>query len=883
MKQLVIISMVFLACFQNVFADDAALKKAQTSWLRGDYEIAEESFTKLAKDTKTEVPATIGLSKALVTLGNYDKALKVIEDLLKKKPKDPDLLARKAEMLYLRGKWDEALSLAKDAIKIKEEQFQARWVLAQVYRDQGEIKKADVAFRWFVKTYVARDNEDKPIKDPEELLLVGLAGTENARWYNLADQFEFILQEVYTDALKQNRFYWPAEVEAGLLLLEKYNRGEALDALNNALSINPVAAKALVGKGIAALQKLEYEEADKFADRAIRENPSLTMARRLKADVLLGRGDFTKALEELEKARKVNPREESTLGRIAVCYLLTNRKEEFDALVAEVKKHDKVPGDFYLALGLGMDQRRRYSEAEVYLKEAIRLRSFLSKGISELGLLYARMGNEEEAERLLKKAYEADPFNVRVANMRKVLRHLEKYDTIKTEHFELRYDPMLDEALARYLEIYLEELYDDLAKQFQHKPTGPILIEVFNNHQMFSGRVVALPDLHTIGACTGKMVAMVSTHGKGIRKPFNWGRVMRHELVHVFNLDQTNFLVPHWFTEGLAVMNEGFPRPPSWNQLLRQRVPKNELFNLDTIDMGFMRPRSADDWTMAYCQSLLYVQFMKKKYGDQTVGEMLNAFRDGLSTKAAVQKVCKVDPAEFERGYLEHLKDVVKQIKGISVPASKPLSELKRDLEKDPNNPELMAQLAEKYLRRNRAQARKYAEDALKRDGEHPLACYVLAQLEKLGGDVQRALTLLKKGLNEENPHPKLMRMLGQLYYDAEKYDEAAKIYELGRKAEPYESYWLLGLAKVYALTNKKDKQIEVLKALVPTDADDLDHRKRLARLLNEQEQFAEAETYARQAIEINVLDAEARKELFRSLDGQNKKVEADRLRKILK
>ena len=80
---------------------------------------------------------------------------------------------------------------------------------------------------------------------------------------------------------------------------------------------------------------------------------------------------------------------------------------------------------------------------------------------------------------------------------------------------------------------------------------------------MFSGRVVALPDLHTIGACTGRMVAMVSPHGRGVRKPFNWGRVLRHELVHIFNLEQTNFLVPHWLTEGLAVSNEGFPRPPT--------------------------------------------------------------------------------------------------------------------------------------------------------------------------------------------------------------------------------------------------------------------------------------------------------------------------------
>ena len=84
---------------------------------------------------------------------------------------------------------------------------------------------------------------------------------------------------------------------------------------------------------------------------------------------------------------------------------------------------------------------------------------------------------------------------------------------------------------------------------------------------MFSGRIVALPDLHTIGACTGKMFAMASPNGRDIGKPFNWGRVLRHEMVHIFNLEQTHFLVPHWLTEGLAVNNEGFPGRRRWNEL----------------------------------------------------------------------------------------------------------------------------------------------------------------------------------------------------------------------------------------------------------------------------------------------------------------------------
>ena len=56
--------------------------------------------------------------------------------------------------------------------------------------------------------------------------------------------------------------------------------------------------------------------------------------------------------------------------------------------------------------------------------------------------------------------------------MRKVLEHLTKYKTLKTEHFELRYDPKTDGALARYMADYLEEIYEDLAKNSTTRRRG---------------------------------------------------------------------------------------------------------------------------------------------------------------------------------------------------------------------------------------------------------------------------------------------------------------------------------------------------------------------------------------------------------------------------
>lgn len=882
MKKHLLACLLVVGFLPFAVAAPPTLKEAREHWLRGNYGEAREMFETLAKDAKLRPASVIGRSRTLESEGEYDKALSAVESALKDSPKDASLLARQAELLYLLGRWDEAEKAANAAIDAGKDQFLARWIRAQIYRDRGDMKKADAECKWFIRTYVQRDEKDDPIKDPEDLVLVGLAGAENARWNNLPDQFEFILNDVYKDAFKYDKLYWLAEYQAGMLLLEKYNRPEALRAFDNALKVNASAAEAITAKGMLALTKLEIKEAERLAEQALNINPKLPEALRLRADVHLASEDTKAALKELETARKVNPRDERTLGRIAACLVLQKKKDELAALTKEVEKFDPKPAAFYFAMGERLDERRYFDEAEKCFQKATALRPNVPDALNSLGQLYMRMGLEKEARVTLDKAFKLDPFNVRVQNLRKVLRHLDKYETLKTDHFELRYDPKHDAALAHYMAPYLETIYADLAEKFKYRPKGPILIEVFNSHQMFSGRIVALPDLHTIGACTGKMFAMASPNSRDVGKPFNWGRVLRHEMVHIFNLEQTHFLVPHWLTEGLAVNNEGFPRPPLWNELLLERVTADKLLNLDNIELGFIRPRGQDEWNLAYCQSQLYVNYTKDKYGAAAVGDMLAAYRDGLSTAEVIQRTCKVDKETFEKGYRAYLDETIKPLqRGKPAAKQRTTAELQKAYQKD-NDLDAGAELALLYLRRDRVQARKLAEEILDRKKNHPKALYVLARLERLAGNVKRERTLLEEALNKDDPEPMILLALGKIYYDASEFEKAAQTFELGRKVEPFNPEWLKQLARVHAQKDDKAKLIAVLKDLVPTDPDDLEQRLRLARLLLENGQAAEAEKYARQAMEIDVRGKEGQQLLVKALEEQKKDAEAEKLRTIL-
>jgi len=879
MKNLGAILLIFFSPFA-LQAGAPTLKEARERLLRGNYAEARELFANLAKDAKNKVAASIGLSRAHESEGQYDQALAVIDVALKEAPQNADLLARRAEILHVRGRWEEADKDASAALAKDPDHFLAHWVLGQVLRDKGELDKGDEQFRWLVRAW-----NDKEFNDPELFVLVGLAAAERARRHSISEQFPFILNDVYNVAAKKDKSYWPAEYQAGRLLMEKYNKAGAHRAFERALAINAQAAEVYAAKGQAALSRLEIKDAAVQAEQALKINPRLIDALRLQADIHLFGGDIDKAMKELDKAQAVNPREEATLARVAACLRLQNKDADFAAVVKKVQSFNPKPAIFYYELAERLDERKRFDEAEKYFQLSIKHNPKIPWAHNGLGILYMRLGQENEARKILEPAFKADKYNVRVFNTLQVLDHLEKYSTLKTEHFHLRYDPKNDKILSRFIAKYLEDIYKELAEKFQYRPKGPILIEVFNKHEMFSGRVVALPDLHTIGACTGKMVAMVSPRDKSkvIAKPFNWNRVLRHELVHIFNLEQTKFVVPHWFTEGLAVQNEGTPMPPRWHTLLAERVASGELMNLDNILLGFARPNSAEEWHLAYLQSLLYVEYLIKTHGQPAVGKMLDAYASGLDTANGIQKVCKVSKAEFEKGYRAFLQERVKE-SGIKLPG-KGLSfkALKAAHEKDQNDPDIAAQLAERYLHvGDKKNARNLADAVLVGKKNHPIAAYVKARLLLDGGQPDEALSLLQGAVDAKTAEPKVLKLLGKLQLDGKKFADAAGTFELGRKLEPHDPIWLIGLARIYKQSEDQDKLIEVLKALVPTDADDLPTRRELAKMLLKAGKAAEAERYAWQALEIDVLDRVAQETLENALMSQNKEKELKELQQLL-
>jgi cellulose synthase operon protein C len=882
------VSLIFVAHFGSPVcgAEGDPLRDAQRWLLRGRYEEAAEAFANL--DADQPVAAAIGLARSRLATGQIEQADAVLADALAQHGDDARLSAERALLALRRGLHDAALEHAKAALAKQPDQLAARWVTTELDRLHGRIDQAADGYRWFVE--YQRQHRDL---SPEQALWIGRAAAQHARWNRDSRQFQQLVTGLYPDSLRRDPDFWPAHYEMGLLLLEKYNEPDARAELQAALAINPNAAEVHAALARLALQSFDLDAADAAIRRALDINGQLLEAHQLKADRLLAELRVSEALDALETARKLNPLDEETLGRLAAVYGVldgwqsSDESSRWPQLRSEATARNAHCGAFFAALADSLDLMRRYPQAADFYREAIKRLPRLMYARGRLGMILMRLGEEAEAQRLLEVSFADDPFNVRVKNMLEVLEVLQDYAVLETDHFVLRYDREQNEILAEFAARYLEEqIYPEIVARLGYEPPDKSLIQIFSRarnssgHAWFSARMVGLPFIGTVAACAGRVVAIASPTELPVK--FNWARVLRHEFVHVVNLQQTDFQIPHWYTEALAVLLEDQRRPDQWTEILSRRAHAGELFDLDTINRGFIRPRNPDEWTLAYCQAQLYAEFIQAKFGPQGLLDLLDAYTDRLTTRQAIPRCFGIEQEEFERRYIEYLQPIVGDTPAERPAAPHSFSELLRAVDRDPDDAGLAAELAEAFLqRRDNVQARKYAVQALRIQPSQQRAAYVLARLYLSIGDTRQALKMLESTISENAPQENALALLAGLRLQSGDFAEAERLYRLGAARFPRDANWLKSLTRVFLKSGEQRKLGAALAELAERDAENPLLYKKLLELSLADADYEQAERWARVGLEIDVMDVQFHAGLAQALEQLGRVDEAEEARRI--
>ena len=582
--------------------------------------------------------------RTFIETGKYLEAETTAKKLLITTPNDGRVRHQLAEALAQTGRYADAIAEFERAATDLEKAAETPGA-----RLESDLRRAELL------ELIGQDSVAKPIyesfvtyytkNDPEtafELTLIARALVHLERYQDAND--------LYRAALEADSDYVDAHLSAAELFTKKYNYADAAQFLSDALKLQPNSARAFLA--VAMNKRLEGgDELNAALDRALKINPNYVEALSLKAALALEAGEFDVATAEIEKALKVNAHSVEAHSLRAAMYYLQDR--EYEPEVAATLAIAPRYGEVYNTLAHYATITRRTEQAVQFARRATELAPRLWDAHLSLGMSLLRLGQMDTGRAAVEKAFKGDPFNIWAKNTLDLLDTMDTFRETKRGSFVIKAAAHETDVLGPYAANLLEEAAAKLTAKYKFTPKGPVIVELFQNHEDFAVRTLGIPGLGALGVCFGPVIAQDSPSAREAGE-FNWGSTLWHEYMHVITLQMTDYRIPRWFSEGLSVYEERRARPgwgDDWNVLFVRSFSAGRWSKIEDLDAAFQRPRNPQDLPIAYFQASQVVEFIVDKYGFDAVLNMLALYRDKARTPEVVRQALKLTEADFDREF----------------------------------------------------------------------------------------------------------------------------------------------------------------------------------------------------------------------------------------
>ncbi len=445
----------------------------------------------------------------------------------------------------------------------------------------------------------------------------------------------------------------------GRLMARKHNPGDAEALFGEALQMNPRHPGAVMGMAELAAGGWD-NKAVELIEQALAVNPQLTEARLLSAGIYLEQEKYNEVAGQLDAVDRVNPNSlEAWSYRAALEYLSDNDAEADNQWIERVLAVNPGYGKVFELIGDFLVIRRQYKEAGVFYQRALDLDDRLEDARSHLGINLFRLGEEEQARRVLEAAYDRDPFNIWTVNTLRLMDSFSQFDSFETDRFRVKLHQKESKLLRPYVEEILDESLTSLTTRYKYTPPVKVIFEMYPNHEDFAVRTLGLPGLGALGASFGPVVAMDSPAARATGE-FHWGSTLWHELAHVITLGITANRVPRWFTEGLSVYEEAHARP-GWGDPMTlglvQALQTHGLVPMSELNGVFVRPQYPNQVVFAYFQSGMICEFIIEQHGFGKILEMLQAYRDRKNDEEVFREVLGTGLEDFDSQFREFARE----------------------------------------------------------------------------------------------------------------------------------------------------------------------------------------------------------------------------------
>jgi tetratricopeptide (TPR) repeat protein len=591
-------------------------ERARAQCEAGRYKLSLQTLRSMRDAGKAD-PAAVAVVKArdLEAVGEGEAALAVVSDA--GVAAAPSAQLERAAVLSSLGRDADAIALLRDLLRARPDSLAGHLALGQAAERMGDLETARGAYGWFVappQDYLEKWRgrgerlfEDDPTS-AENAVMVGRALD---RWATLTGQYarDPGLNDTILDIFVKTydvirRGYGPAHLAAAEDYVSHDDAEDAQKEAKVALGANPNDSGAIALLGKLAVMGFNFDAADGAVDALRLENPTSLDADLLEVRNLLRQRQPKQAEATARRILDRRPKQIEAMELLAAAAAL----QLHDAQTASLLKNlDEVsPGNaggcFEVAEQLSA--MRQYPRGAAMYQSAIDRAPWWTSPRNGLGLLYTQSGDEDLARATLDAAHALDPYDLETTNYLRLLDQLAGFARKESAHFVVEYDPQLDPVIPEYFSDYLESVYPAVTSEYHTEPARKTIIEVFPTHDAFSVRTTGTPWIGTVGASTGRIIAMVAPRkGENTQGPFNWSQVLRHEFTHTVTLAATDNRISHWMTEGLAVMEEHSPLQWAWVPMLYHAVTTHELFDMDQLTWAFVRPRKPSDRQLAYART----------------------------------------------------------------------------------------------------------------------------------------------------------------------------------------------------------------------------------------------------------------------------------------
>jgi cellulose synthase operon protein C len=457
--------------------------------------------------------------------------------------------------------------------------------------------------------------------------------------------------EEFRTALREQPKSSLVRVEWGRMYLDHYQPGDAAKLFEEALEIDQNDAHAYLGLARVAAESYDKRAVD-LANQAIRLDPKYAEAHEFLAYLALEDGNPDRAEAEAQQALNLSNEALDGMAVLASIDWLNSKPES--PWIDRILKINPAYGEAYATGAHFFEINRRYQEAIAWYRKAIELNGALWAARSQLGVNLMRLGQETEARLQLERCYEAHYRNAETVNSLRLLDSLKDFETFKTPTTQLVLYKKEAALLRPYIEPELQRAIATYQRKYKMTLPGPVRLEVYPNHEDFAVRTLGLPGQGgLLGVTFGTVVTMDSPSA---RPPgdFNWASTMWHELSHVYVLTATHHLVPRWFTEGLAVHEEG-AASPDWGDRMTPEIvtalQRKKLLPVLELDRGFLRPEYPNQVIVSYFEAGKMCDYIAQRWGNDALLGMIHSYADRKTTADAIQDNLHESAAAFDKDF----------------------------------------------------------------------------------------------------------------------------------------------------------------------------------------------------------------------------------------